>query len=137
MTGKHHPLSAQNTSLCSLQSSRNIKQITFVTKYHEKIPGISRMAAWDARSFASSKSSVEEWRKQLSLSILIQHNHQGRLTLMSYQIISPQNLDKLLQDWETSEKVSPISICPVCIPSSKHWSSLLMAVNFNQFCLVN
>ena len=32
-----------------------------------------------------------------SLSILIQHNHQGRATLISYQIISTQNSDILLQ----------------------------------------
>jgi len=53
-------------------------------------------------------------------------NNQCGFRLMSYQVISTQHSYITLQGWATSEKASPIRICPICIPVSKHCASLLM-----------
>jgi hypothetical protein len=53
-------------------------------------------------------------------------NNQCGFRLMPYQIISTQHSDISLQGWATSEKTSPIRICPICIPVSKYCASLSM-----------
>ena len=121
MIKKHHPLCMEHV---------------FVSK-HQEYKDIPR---WQHEVLGHLNPANEVQRsggKSYSLSILIQHKHQTRVTLIPYQIISTQDSDISLQGWATSEKASPISIFLVCITSSKHWTGLLMAVNFIKFCLVN
>ena len=128
---KTPPIDDEETS-SSLHGTRLCDQTPRI--YNQDIP------RWQHEMLGRLNPENQEQRnggKSYFLSILIQHKHQARVTLVSYQIISTQDLDISLQGWATSEKAGPISIFLVCITSSKHWTGLLMAVNFIKFSLVN